>query len=318
MAKGHDITVFEPVVWFSPNQGTQVLPKRGLAYNADYPTGWIKIPYTANGVQITFVNPKQDINTDEIGVLKSVPAGTHTINVTLQARTPFKELVQKISSLKKTAYTTRAEVEVITFSAGVTTNGNITITLGNGVSATIAVTSASQSTPTALATAVAAGTFTGWTTTANPTGYPVGTVLFTQSTPAFVTGYPSFTPNATGATAAAGSPSIVSDGYVAHDRYNLDPRINNYFLLGVDGHYNKDSFGDTGGRVRVLMYAVEQTDNPQFHMRTLGNDSLLQPTLTARCTTSVLDATTQLAPAGLTTSDVDEVGRFDMWDIPNP
>lgn len=317
MAKGHDITVLEPIIYFSPNYGTQQLPKRGLPYGAAWPTGWIRIPYTANGAQWTFVNPKQDIGTDEVGVLKSIAAGTHTINVTFQARTPVIELIKKIASLRTTAYTTRAEKVSATFATGATGSGSLVVTLPDGASATIGVTSGAQSTPALVATAVAAGTFTGWTTTANPAGSPTGTVTFTQSTPAFTSGYPTITVASTGVTLALGSPSIVQDGYIAHERMVLDPSFENHFLIGMDGHYKKDGLRDVGGRMRAIAYAVEQTDNPQVHFRKLGNDALLQPTMTARCVTSVLDPTTQLAGSGLTVAETDDDGRFDLWDFPD-
>jgi hypothetical protein len=80
------------------------LPSLKLALKAAWPTGWIKVPFSANGVNVTFVNPRVDIQADEVGILESVGSGADTINAAFQPRTPRMELLQYISGFRKAAF----------------------------------------------------------------------------------------------------------------------------------------------------------------------------------------------------------------------
>src|SRR5215210_1255842 len=175
MAAGEVITILEPKIWFSASVGTQVLPDLiDLPYGDPWPSGWSKIPYTVNGAQWTFVNPKQDIPSDEVGILDTVPSGADTVNVTLQSRTPTMDLIQKIAGMFKATAASRTQVEELTFAGTATASANEVITLPGLAPVSVAVTNTNTSTQ--VATAVRAATFTGWTT-----GGTGSTVTFTAT-----------------------------------------------------------------------------------------------------------------------------------------
>ena len=96
------------------------------------------------------------------------------------------------------------EVDMVTFTSGCTSNGNVSIMLG-GETTEIAVTT-SDSTPEAVATKVKAGSFSGWTVTLEG-----ATVVFTKEEAGAVSA-PKVIPNATGVKAAA---EVVVEGAAA-------------------------------------------------------------------------------------------------------
>ena len=310
MAAGEVITILEPKIWFSPDVGSQVLPDLiDLPYGEPWPTGWQRIPFTVNGAQWTFVNPKQDIPSDEVGILDTVPSGADTVNVTLQSRTPTMELIQKIAGMFKQTAAARAHVETLTITSTATGGGNIIISLPGGPANVSTVVGASN-TPTQTGDAVRANSasFTGWTV-----GGTGGTVTFTATVAGYRSGDASVSITAATQTAAF-SVNPTTQGRSAYERFTLDPSVDNAFLLGMDGHFPANSIRAQAGKARMIAYKVEQTDNPQLHFRTRGNDALLQPVMTARC----LNSTVQSAQvAGLTfgTPDLDKNGRIDLFII---
>lgn len=312
MPAGRKITIAEPKIWFSPNPGTQVLPDPDLPYGADWPTGFLQIPYTVNGMQWTMVNPQQDIPADEVGILDTVPSGADTINVTLQARTPTMELIEKIAGFAKQVATGRSQVETFTASAGVTGAGNVVVTLPGLAPVPVAL-AAGDTTPAAVAAKIAAATYTGYTALQG-TGADTHKVVFTRTATGPVSGTASYSAGSTGATGSFASPAT-QKGRSAFERYTLDPGVNNRFLLGMDGKVQQDSLRQLSGRMRFIAYSVQQTDNPQLHGRTRGNDALMQPVLTARCLNSVIDLAQLVGTSLSLATDVDKNGRFDMYVV---
>lgn len=307
MPAGRSITIAEPYIWFSPNPGTQVLPDIGLAYKADWPTGFVRIPFTVNGAQWTMVNPKQDIPSDEVGILDTVPSGADTVNVTLQARTPTADLIEKIAGFAKQVATARTHVETFTATSPSTGAGTVLVSLPGGPT-NVSITLGATDTTTAIATAVRAASYTGWTTSGTGVN-----VIFTASTAGSRSGSASFTlGTATGAAGTFASPPTVK-GRAGFSRYTLDPSVDNSFILGMDGKVAANSLTATGGRMRLIAYNAEQTDNPQLHMRTRGSDSLMQPVLTARCLNSVLASAQTTGTDIDPLVDVDQNGRFDFY-----
>lgn len=305
MAAGRTITIAEPKIWFSPDRGTQVLPELGLPYGEDWPAGFINIPYTVNGAQWTMVNPKQDIPSDEVGILDTVPSGADTVNVTLQARTPTMDLIEKIAGFAKQVATARTHVETLTVTAA-SANGTAVVTLPGLAGVSIALLS-TDTTAAGVATKVAAGAYTGWTAVASGS-----TVVFTRNTAGFAPGTASYAGGTSGST---GTFATTTSGRSAFERYTLDPSTDNSFILGMDGKVPANSLRTTTGRMRLIAYNAEQTDNPQLHMRTRGSDSLMQPVLTARCLNSLIDPS-QLAGTDIdAATDIDTNGRFDMYVI---
>jgi hypothetical protein len=252
------------------------------------------------------VNPKQDIPSDEVGILDSVPSGADTVNVTLQARTPTMELIEKISGFAKQVAASRSHVTTLTITSASSANGNATVTLPGLAPVTVALLS-TDTTTAGVATKVAAASYTGWTALASGS-----TVAFTKTAPGFASGTATY---AGGTTTSAGTFAVTTSGRSAFERYTLDPSTDNSFIIGMDGKVPANSLRTTSGRMRLIAYNAEQTDNPQLHMRTRGSDALMQPVLTARCLNSLIDPTQLVGTDIDGATDVDKNGRFDMYVI---
>ncbi len=301
-----EITQLKPNIWFSPLLRTQVLPGADVDYGEDWPTGFEKIPFTANGLQWTIVNPVQDIPTDEVGVFRTLASGADTINATLQSRTPTQALIQRISGFFRQAAAARAEVRTLAISAGATAVGTVIVRL-DGTDFPVTLTGTAPLTTDQVAGQLRAATYTGWTTTG--TG---PSVIFTGAT----TGPRKGTYSITNGTAAgvAGTFTRTVVGRKAFDRMTLDPDVENGFILGCDGVVKAGALKSTATHARMIAYYVQQTENPQLHARSNGADSLMQPTLTGRCLPEGIDKAVQLVGTGLDpAADVDKRGRWDFF-----
>ncbi len=306
MPAGIEITQLKPNIWFSPLVRTQILPGADTDYAEDWPTGFEKIPFTANGLQWTIVAPQADIPTDEVGIFRTVASGADTINATLQSRTPSQSLLQRISSFTKQVAAARAEVRTLTVSAGATAVGTVVVRL-NGADFTVTLTGTAPLTADQVATQLRAAAYTGWTTSG--TG---ANVVFTGATTGPRKGaYGIFNGTAAG---VAGAFARTTVGRRAFDRMTLDPSADNGFILGCDGVVKAGALKSTACYVRMIAYYAQQTENPQLAARTFGADALLQPTLTARCLPGGVDRAVQLAGTGLDpATEVDDRGRWDFY-----
>lgn len=305
---GQFITVFKPRTYIAP-KGTK-LPSQYLDLDGAWPVGWIKIRNTANGVQVTPVNPHQDVASDENGVIATLPSGADTVNATWQSRTPEENLLKWIGGFAKREVSGVPEKRKLKFTAPVGTNGSVSIVL-NGVLFSIAVTTAAT-TPAAVATAVAAGTFgTDWTAAVG-TGVDNDSVIFTASGTNAISkrdGVYSYSPGSTG---AAGTMTRIQAAAPAYDEFYLDPAEPNEFQVGLEGWAPAGTLRDEAVKVRVFMYNVQQTDNPQMHFRSTGSDGLLQPVATVRCLPG------DIVPAMLEDTGIQKVdpkGRFSWMFI---
>lgn len=296
---GSFVTVLEPRTYIAPR--FTKLPAMSLPLDSAWPTGWIKVQNTANGVQITFVNPHQDVTSDENGVIASLPSGADTINMTWQSRTPEDFLLRSIGGLVKVPTAARPQKETLTITGSATAGGNVSVTL-QGITATIAV--LTGDTPTVIAGKIRAGTF--------PNHVVSGTgadVVFTQITPALVTSAAAFNPGATGATGGFASPA--TQLYTkAFDELYLDPKASNEFMVGIEGEFAAGTLREEAGIIRVFGYNCQQTDNPQFALRSTGSDGLLQPVATVRCLPGEVTAA-MLQDTGIT--QVDPKNRFSWF-----
>ncbi len=304
MPAGRDIAQLEPFVWFSPHVGTQVLPAPDLPYHSlDMPTGFTRIPYTANGVNYTFVNPQGDIATDEVGTAFTVPTGGHQLNCTYQARTPTLDMIQRYCGLRKTQLSGRAHVQTFTVTTGAAALGTVTVTL-NGENFPVTLTGTVPLTTDAVATQLRAATYAGWTT-----GGTGSSVVFTATAVGRRGGTYAY---AAGGTGSAATNAVTAIGRAVLDNFRQDPAVKNEFILVVDGHFPANSLRDQAGNCRMVIYNLQQTENPQIAFRTLGTDAVVQPTTTARAQTSTISAA-QLAGTGLSLSEVHPDGVHDWW-----
>lgn len=282
------------------------LPAMGLDLDATWPTGWIPIQNTANGVQLTFVNPHQDITSDENGVIATVPSGADTINATWQSRTPEENLLKWIGGLALQVHLAAPQIETLTVTGGATASASVTVTLINtGVSVPVL----SGDTAAVVAGKIRAATFTGWTVSG--TG---ASVIFTQTTPARIDeatnpNHATFAPSTTGVVAAF-SADPTQHYTPTFDEYYLDPSEKNEFMVGIEGEFEPGTLREEGGIIRVFFYNAQQTDNPQFALRKTGSDGLLQPVATVRALPG--DVTPlQLAGTGIT--KIDPKKRFSWF-----
>lgn len=311
MATPTEITQLKPNIWFSPLVKTQILPGVDVDYGEDWPTGFEQIPFTANGVQWTIVNPKQDIPTDEVGIFRTLASGADTINATLQSRTPTRDLIKRIAGFFMQQAAARAEVRTLNISAGASAVGTVIVTL-NGTDFTVTLTGTAPLTADAVATQLRAATYSGWTVSGSGAN-----VVFTGATTGPRKGNYALA-NGT-AAGVAGAYTRTTVGRRAFDRMTLDQDAETGFILGCDGIAKAGGLKSTATRVRMIAYYMEQTDNPQLHARTTGSDSIMQPVLTGRALPSGLNAAVQLVGTGLNgdpnagTLDVDKNGRFDFY-----
>lgn len=104
MAAGDSITVLKPVFLIGDLYPTPaVFPALGLARTVPpvWPSGWTPNRGYANGVQLTFQNPKAAIQSSDLGILGYVGTGAHGQQLTVQFRRPTATILQKLASLYK-------------------------------------------------------------------------------------------------------------------------------------------------------------------------------------------------------------------------
>lgn len=269
---------------------------------------WAWIPYTANGVLITPANPKVGYPTDEAGEIEQFNAGTESVTWNFQARTPTSQLLQWLGGFKRTAHAARGQKQTLTVTTGVTTGGDVTITLED-VATTVSL--LANDTPSQVADKIVAA-YAGDSVYDAVIGGSAAEVVFTQITPHAVTATvaASFDAGATGATATF---ATTDPGFQAYRkaviRFNLDPTVNNEFMCGIEGKFGDHSLEEQGGVVRSFAYRAQNTENPQVAARKSGADAPIQPVANLRCNPEVL-LDTQWKPSGMPA--VDEYGRWDM------
>lgn len=303
---GQFITILEPNTFVGELlPSPAVLPSRNLPVGDAWPTGWIPVQNTANGVQITPINPHQDVTSDENGVIATLASGADTINLTWQSRTPEERLVKWISGFAKRTTPAQNEQWELTVTAGVTGAGTtLNITLPGSTATTVTV-AAADDLPSEVATKIIGAAYAGW---ADAAGSTAAKVLFTKDTAGASTGTPVFDAGTTGVTASF---LKTRDSFAAFDEFYLDPTENNEFMVGIEGTFQAGSLRETAGVVRIFAYRVQQTDNPQLAARTTGADGILQPVATVRCLPGDIQPA-QLANTGIVT--IDPKKRF-SWFI---
>lgn len=98
---GSTYTIFRPRVYIAPLGS--VLPGNKTAFGGAWPTSWVRVQNTEEGVMITPTSPKEDIDTDENGTIGIVPEGGDQINISFTSKTPDMDLLAYLSSFKRQA-----------------------------------------------------------------------------------------------------------------------------------------------------------------------------------------------------------------------
>lgn len=272
---------------------------------------WAWIPYTANGVLITPANPKVGYPTDEAGEIEQFNAGTESVTWNFQARTPTSQLLQWLGGFKRTAHAARKQKQTLTITASATAAGTVTVTLED-VATNVSI--ALSDTPTQVADKIVAA-FASNTVYAATKGDTSAKVVFTQITAHAFTGTTAASYNAGGTGATATFATLDPDFQKFRKpviRFNLDPKVNNEFMCGIEGKFGDHSLEEVGGLVRSFAYRAQNTENPQVAARKSGADAPIQPVANLRCNPEVL-LDSQWKPSGMPA--VDEYGRWDMFFI---
>lgn len=96
---GSTYTIFKPRI-FIAELGT-VLPANKTPFGGAWPTGWVRVQNTEEGVMITPTSPKEDIDTDENGTIGVVPEGGDQINISFTSKTPDMDLLAYLANFQK-------------------------------------------------------------------------------------------------------------------------------------------------------------------------------------------------------------------------
>lgn len=315
---GEDFLLLDVRVYWAPRFSK--VPPISWPYDTYWPTPWVEIIDTVNGVQVTHRNPTVAVMSeqrDRIGSVRNQGAGTQ---IQFQALTFTDAFWAMVGARTKKAVAPASEQRQITFNTGVTTNGTLTFVL-NGVTYTSAVTT-TQSTPTLLATFLTTPAnwtpslpttgATGWVPTAS-----TGTLTLTATGTGKRGGTYSLSPAATGVTSTAG---FVSNT-VGHGGYNtsyVDPDKEHHFMVGVEGKATAGSIFDDERIIRGIGYRCENTANAVDVFRRTGADSLLRPNVTLECLPEqiTLNTTEMFGGTGINIADLDTYKKFNYFDIP--
>ena len=319
MAAGETFAVFKPITYWAP-RGTAI-PDRSVPYEGDWPSEWVRLYDTVNGIQATFRRPKGAVVSEERGRLGSIDTGDEGITFGLQAITPTMDLLQKISSLSKTSKAATAGVQTLALTAGVTTNGTFTITL-NGVTYSVTgATTASQGTAANLATYLkVAANYTPSLPTTGATGWTLGgsgsNVTFTAATSGARTGAYEITPGTTG---VAGTFTQTTTGADITDIYALSTQVDTSFMLGFEGIATAGSLFSTRRWIRGIAYNVEATNNVEHAQRWKGVDAVFRPTMTLESYPALsTDLTAAIVGTDFTVAELDDDKRFNYFFTDTP
>lgn len=96
---GSTYTIFKPRVYIAPLGS--VLPANTVAFGGAWPTSWVRVQNTEEGVMITPTSPKEDIDTDENGTIGIVPEGGDQINISFTSKTPDMDLLAYLSNFQR-------------------------------------------------------------------------------------------------------------------------------------------------------------------------------------------------------------------------
>lgn len=98
---GQTYTIMRQRVYIAP-LGTP-LPGMDIAYGGAWPSGWVRVPNTDEGAQITISNSLADITSDENGLLGVVQDDSAEVTIAFTVTTPSMDLVQYIARFDKEA-----------------------------------------------------------------------------------------------------------------------------------------------------------------------------------------------------------------------
>ena len=223
-------------------------------------------------------------------------------SITFEVLTPEYEIWRKLNALGSIEVAPQVATRTLKINAGATANGSVGIVLNGGTSVPIAVTA--SDTAAGVATKIAAGTFTGWTATANN-----DTVTFVAASPGLKTGVFSISPADTGVTGTFG---VVHPGHWGMVSDFVEPEGNHHIMIGLEliprSSSQRSGFFPEKRLVRGFGLECENTAESEDVLGRTGRDALLTPNAQLECIPTELDDA-QVAGTGLE-SALDPEGRF--------